>query len=1367
MAAKVPAQSGLGIGDVVWCPCAREGFRLARISGHAGEALIVDIEGQKDGSRSQQVKAADCRPCYDPTGSQTCEDSTSLVHLDDANILDNMCRRFLQNEPYTWTANVLLAVNPYKTIPALYTEERMQTHRGKRSAPPHPYAIADSAYRSLLREQRNQALVISGESGAGKTETAKITMRYLTTVSRTDATHAGHIQDKVINASPILESFGNASTVRNQNSSRFGKYSEMRFNPVGSLVGAGVKTYLLESSRVVAQQPGEQNYHVFYELLAGLSEERLDALELNPSVKYQLLYAAQAVPPVEGSPEWLRHKEQFAELRQALSVVGVSPQGEQDMWDILATLIHLGEVDFIDAPSSPVEPPAMGVDGRPLPELVQVTSLDDIGQAADLLGLPVRRLQEVLVTKKMRDIREKNGEAPHIMIPRSRQQAFQTLQSIIRVLYQRLFDQVVKYINASSECPEDASHHHIGTLDIYGFERLQINSFEQLCINFANERLQQFFIQQVLVAEQQLYREEGLSIKAWQLPDSEPVVVGIQKILRVLDDQSALAMRNFLADDHEKSDHRFGEHLNQQVVTPNGPVMPLRLRATRNGPGLGMNDGFQIRHYAGDVEYQTRNWIEKNNDSLVPEVEVLLSQSEKELVRNLARTQGLDAVAGERANSVARMYMQHLDTLLTELKGCSVHYIRCFNPNETRQAGVFDKRYVLDQVIQCGTVELVKIMHHGFPNRCGVREVWSRFQGMLPMEMVNRYNQRDVVLAILMAFDIDPSQWTLGTTRLFLKSGQLRLLESLRDGGSVASQEAVVKIRRHFTLKKTRAACHMIEFAMWLPSHVKRLRKERLSRKLSKVLFVFVRMHRWLNSARLRLSGEPAAVEGSPGPLGAEGLSAFALPSRALSLRRMSKGTPQLFVALNSYEEPDYAGFLQTAVGTHQRVHDKTLRLWQNQTTESMLYYTGSSILTARFSPKAFLMQFGAHVPSDMATVGFSSTLSDIRQVDVHNSGRAVPVAAAQRGEGDIISMCQHKKEKQIFATCDSKNQIGIWKWLGTELYDTDKAAVKPIECLSLDPELVVFHMCFLSEVPNRIAKESGLVLIVLSAYHHCFQLSIFSVYHCTHHHEYTETVPVDPALLPGLRRTGAQVPFFTTSYAEKILVLGGKGMLQFYAIVEGPSGGLSLSLIENCAVAYPTEIKTSTMFSCLSLPPPSRSGGYCDWIVIGDSNGKLFGFRFDATAEGRIEVNQDFSGRFRSKQNTHTSGVPIRALVATFGAASDAHYRSIKERGISYSLFLNSAPQDDRSFYSVGGDGKLLLWKLLEGSGWTATSEKLLEDGMSLNVASTSGDRIVAAHASRLVPHIIVLVDAEKKVLMCYDRSKEAVPDGAVCSFA
>jgi len=1377
----------------VWVACPTHGFR---------EAIVVSVDDDIDTviiadpnwKNHEVVRRADIRPFYHSDANAGCEDNTALTHLDDANILDNLRRRFLVNSIYTYTANVLLAVNPYRPIPELYTPDTIQNYRGKSIGmmPPHPYAIADSAYRYLLRERCDQALVISGESGAGKTETAKTTMKYLTSVSRTDAAHGGQIQDRIISANPILESFGNASTMRNRNSSRFGKYNQMYFNQVGSLVCAGIRTYLLESSRVVFHEAGEQNYHVFYEMMAGFERHEVGELGLDPSSKYRLLYSGTSRALDWHSPEdrpVLEERAQnFRELKEALRVVGVNSNTEVAIWKTLAALVHLGEIEFAGAadPSaalpemvspfassrSPAHSHSPSSRNQDPPEdtKVELLNRDNLSHAAELLGVSDKELQDVFEMKRVR-VRGQDIECL-----RSRRQAQQTLHSVTKTLYQRLFDGVVTQINESSSTGPDGVSvvsdgcRHIGTLDIYGFERLNTNSLEQLCINLANERLQQFFVEQVLSAEQKTYKEEELNVPTCQLPDSSPVVACIQGVFTVLDEYSIKAMKNLPG-----HDQKFCEQvLSKQDKFGSNILMSLRPTANRGNIGLGRFDGFQVQHYAGPVSYSTGAWVEKNNDALIPEAEALLARSRTPFVRNLANTTGVDALAGERANSVTKKYVCALDRLLATIERCNVHYIRCFNPNKNRQAGVFDKRYVLDQIIQCGTVQLVNIMHHGYPHRCVLQDLRARFAGLLPEDMVSHFSNRDFVMAIMLAFDVAPNEWTLGTKRLFLKAGQLRVLESLRDDGVVATREVVLQIRKFIAKKKVRAACAAISLVRWLPDQVKQLRKERFAEKMHRVVRVYVRLHRWLAIARGNLGMSPITrttrmagkskgkVRGVP-PMHTS-LTLLALPDESFALRSNGVGNPEVFVTLNAYEQPDYAGMLQTEVQTQLGVHDKTLRLMQFQTTESVVFYDGTRVISARLSPKAFLRQMTKGVPHS----ALEPSLMDFRFIDVHETGLAVPLAEGMP-EADIVAMCQHRKNKRIFATCDSDNTIMVWKWLGTDNHDLSRRAVKIIELYTLGEGWTVFRMCFLSQVPERIGRRHGNVLIILCAEagRHWFQLRVVSMSPGGDTLELVKPIEVDEWLLPLWREAGVQVPIFTTSHTDRVLIVGGQGFLQFWAIYElpGHDSGFCVNLIEDSARTS-SDIARSTLVSCLPLPWTNQKTNVVnDWVVIGDSTGKIYGFNFDTRTSGRVELKR--FGRFRT--NTHSAGVPVSALLPSYGSGPDAHYRSVQEQGVSYSFFLNTVPKDPRNFYSLGGDGRLLAWHMTDEGGWACASESQVPQGHCPGGPPASA-AFVAGHPSRLVPHILVIIDAESRTFVCHDTTKDSRAKAnadMMCSYA
>jgi len=475
---------------------------------------------------------------------------------------------------------------------------------------------------------------------------------------------------------------------------------------------------------------------------------------------------------------------------------------------------------------------------------------------------------------------------------------------------------------------------------------------------------------------------------------------------------------------------------------------------------------------------------------------------------------------------------------------------------------------------------------------------------------------------------------------------------------------------------------------------------------------------------------------------------------------------------LNSYEEPHYTAYLQSNMHTQNKVADDILKMWQRNTTESILYHDGRQVLSTRFSPHAFLEPSSASAAGPQAGMQSSRTLDDVRRVDCHETGQAFPLAEAAQWEDqilDITCMCQHRKEQQLFASCDADNQIAVWKWLGTEQSDPSKPATKILGGLCLPKSETVLQMCFLSSdvLPRRITDKLGTVLVILTSEpkRDWLVLQVITVYGGNHYVESMQRVDLPADVAEQFRQPkNDQVSFLTTSFSERILSIGGQGLLQFWEVTESSTGLLVLELIEDMAQTF-TDMKHSPMVSCLCLPPPIKGGvygkaGMLDWIIIGDSIGKIYGFRFDAREGRGIEHNAQASGRFRG--NEHTLDVPIRGLVGTYGGASDAHHKQVQARGLSYSLFLNKAPLDAKGFCSLGDDGKLLAWQLKNPNGWCKTDEAYVGQDLA------SGAQVKACHSSRLVPNIVLMADEYRKVFLCHDRTNPnaAMTEATMCSY-
>jgi len=838
-----------GEGDLVYLPAPDVAFAPGTVVGVDRGGAGVDVRMETTGE-VLHASPAELRQRFAREDGATCQDNTSLVHMNDATILENLQARHKRDEIYTYTASVLLAVNPYKDIRGLYGEDMCQHYRGKHigALAPHPYAIADTAYRALVRERRNQGLLISGESGAGKTETAKIVMQFLAFASGATSGHADSIQARVVRAQPILESLGNAVTMRNSNSSRFGKYNRVFFDGSGALVDAGITTYLLESSRVVTHGERERTYHCFYEMLRGLDDARLEAFGLERGRRYRLLTSpsGEALPGFES-----RDAVNFARLCDALRTIGLDEAGVDNMLRILAGLIHLGDIE-----KDPEKRKADKEedDGEP----VQVDEVA-VERAAKMLGMDADELCARLTRKKV----AVPGRSSYHEVPRNVSQFRHALQSFIKAIYKRLFDRTVKRINdcfrdlrpsGLGDANAETMWNHIGILDIYGFENLQRNSFEQLCINLANERLQQYFVENVLRAEQELYKREGLPWIGLALPDAQPVFNTINQVFKTLDEYSQNLSRGVgnatdksfcqkVVDESTKDVSR-RDVLKQIKMTGGG-------RRSTAGPML--NEGFIIKHYAGQVQYNTEGWLDKNNDRLLAECETLICESSDPLVKSLGEEDSQNA-KGPLFRSISKKYSKDLESLLETLSTCNLHYIRCFKPNGEQKADLFQGAMVLDQIVQCGTIELVKIMHDGYPNRCPFEEITTRFRDLLP-ERFQRYGMRTFIEALMLAYEVPREEWALGMSRLFLKAGQLRALEGMRAEGAAPPAEKLAEIVRGIIRKKWLRAGHAVRLCNYVPKFVAQIYERRASKSLAQAAALASRLAPRLAAARQRVEG--------------------------------------------------------------------------------------------------------------------------------------------------------------------------------------------------------------------------------------------------------------------------------------------------------------------------------------------------------------------------------------------------------------------------------------------------------------------------------------------------------------------------------
>lgn len=703
-------------------------------------------------------------PLRNPPILEATEDLTSLSYLNEPAVLHAIRMRYGQLNIYTYSGIVLIATNPFQRIDSLYTPDIIQAYSGKRRGElePHLFAIAEDAYRCMLRDSGNQTIVVSGESGAGKTVSAKYIMRYFATVEdpmrprkRTNFNSAeamSKTEEQILATNPIMEAFGNAKTTRNDNSSRFGKYLEILFNKDIDIIGAKIRTYLLERSRLVFQPPTERNYHIFYQLIAGSSSEEKELLGLTDITDFS--YINQGGEPVIANVD---DAAEFKVTKDALETVGIDPKTQSGIFRILAALLHIGNIEITATRTNAI----LASDE---PNLVKV---------CELLGLDANNFAKWITKKQIATRNEK------IISNLNYQQSIVVRDSVAKFIYTSLFDWLVYIINQSlctSEIEQQIKN-FIGVLDIYGFEHFQKNSFEQFCINYANEKLQQEFNQHVFKLEQDEYIKEEIEWNFIDFSDNQPCITLIEAklgILSLLDEESRLPAG---------SDESWIDKLYQHFDTPKHTKF---FRKPRFG-----KSSFIVNHYAMEVTYESEGFIEKNRDSVPDEHMEVLTATENDFFRTVIDYSQELAASAEKAPTANKarvmnrkptlggIFKGSLIHLMNTINSTNVHYIRCIKPNESKTAWIFDGPMVLSQLRACGVLETIRISCEGFPTRWTYEEFASRYYLLIPStQWVS--DAKEFCDRILTNSLPSKNDYQLGKTKIFFRAGMLALLEKQR-----------------------------------------------------------------------------------------------------------------------------------------------------------------------------------------------------------------------------------------------------------------------------------------------------------------------------------------------------------------------------------------------------------------------------------------------------------------------------------------------------------------------------------------------------------------------------------------------------------
>ncbi|XP_042784137.1 unconventional myosin-If isoform X1 [Panthera leo] len=692
------------------------------------------------------------------------DDMVLLPQITEDAIVGNLRKRFMDDYIFTYIGSVLISVNPFKQMP-YFTDREIDLYQGaaQYENPPHIYALTDNMYRNMLIDCENQCVIISGESGAGKTVAAKYIMGYISKVSG-GGQKVQHVKDIILQSNPLLEAFGNAKTVRNNNSSRFGKYFEIQFSRGGEPDGGKISNFLLEKSRVVMQNENERNFHIYYQLLEGASQEQRQNLGLMTPEYYY--YLQSDTYKVDGTDD----RSDFSETLNAMQVIGIPPNVQQLVLQLVAGILHLGNISFCE-------------DGN----YARVESVDLLAFPAYLLGIDSGRLQEKLTSRKM-DSRW-GGRSESIDVTLNVEQAAYTRDALAKGLYARLFDFLVEAINRAMQKPQE--EYSIGVLDIYGFEIFQKNGFEQFCINFVNEKLQQIFIELTLKAEQEEYVQEGIRWTPIQYFNNKIVCDLIENklsppgIMSVLDDVCATM-------------HATGGGADQTLL------QKLQAAVGTHEHFNSWSSGFVIHHYAGKVSYDVNGFCERNRDVLFSDLIELMQTSEQAFLRMLF-PEKLDVDKKGRPSTAGSKIKKQANDLVATLKRCTPHYIRCIKPNETKKPRDWEESRVKHQVEYLGLKENIRVRRAGFAYRRQFSKFLQRYAILTPETWPQwRGDERQGVQHLLRAVNMDPDQYQMGSTKVFVKNPEsLFLLEEMRerkfDGFARTIQKAW---RRHVAVRK-------------------------------------------------------------------------------------------------------------------------------------------------------------------------------------------------------------------------------------------------------------------------------------------------------------------------------------------------------------------------------------------------------------------------------------------------------------------------------------------------------------------------------------------------------------------------------------
>uniref|UniRef100_A0A3B4GKX9 Myosin IH n=1 Tax=Pundamilia nyererei TaxID=303518 RepID=A0A3B4GKX9_9CICH len=674
------------------------------------------------------------------------QDFVLLDETTEAAFLSNLKKRFSKDLIYTYIGTLLVSVNPYKELD-IYNKKQMDIYMGVNffELPPHIYALADNAYHTMLTEFNNHFILISGESGAGKTEASKKILQYYA-VSCPSTTLLNTVRDKMLMSNPVLEAFGNAKTLKNDNSSRFGKYMDIQFDSQGDAVGGHILNYLLEKSRVVHQNHGERNFHIFYQLVEGGSDDLLHQLGLERGCQHYN-YLTQGQCPIVPS---INDKNDWKTVKNALQIISFDETATNHLFEVIASVLHLGNVRF-DSDSK----------GHAL-----LNNNTELHWVSNLLGVDAHRLQEGLTFRKI------EAKKDQVLSPFTTDHAIYARDALAKAIYGQTFTWLVNRINESMENEDPSRKTVIGLLDIYGFEVFYVNSFEQFCINYCNEKLQQLFIELTLKSEQEEYEAEGIE---W-----EPVQFFNNKIICDLIEEKHTGIISLLDEEclrpGDATDLTFLERLEEKMGNhPHFVTHKLADKMTRKTLERG---DFRLLHYAGEVTYC-----------------VLMCQSKNDIVKECFSS--MDPDSRRRPETVVTQFKSSLQKLTEILVAKEAWYIRCLKSNESKQSGQFDEALIRHQVKYLGLMEHLRVRRAGFAYRRKYDVFLKRYKPLCPATWPHwRGVAADGVEVLVQHLGYLPDEYKMGRTKIFIRHP--RTLFATEDAYEKCKHELATRIQAKY-----------------------------------------------------------------------------------------------------------------------------------------------------------------------------------------------------------------------------------------------------------------------------------------------------------------------------------------------------------------------------------------------------------------------------------------------------------------------------------------------------------------------------------------------------------------------------------------